>query len=314
MKQIPPSTKLPVYVNDRYSRPDINFETIKKAATIAKAIKADPDLAAVMTIRDPQEQKDAINEAVAAILEFVDPAYLDAIRTGEPSGLAESNGLGWDPALYDMVVHSTAGILSALRDIEDGQFAAASLSSGLHHASPTRGSGYCTVNSLAIAALIAASKGLRVVILDLDAHCGGGTNAYLEAFPELSARITHIDVSVSSFDRYTPRTEDMFELTNEDEYMLTIDRALKKVALTKPDVVFYNAGVDIWPHVSPQTVLQRDLTVAEAIRDIDSRCVIVMAGGYGDDGQIIPLHLGTLKAFAIGTQKDIRRGLEASPH
>jgi len=106
-----------------------------------------------------------------------------------------------------MVVHSTAGILSALREVQAGEFVAASLSSGLHHATADRGAGYCTVNSLAIAALVAAREGQRVVILDLDAHCGGGTDAYLRKHPELAAPITHIDVSLNSFDRYTPQGE-----------------------------------------------------------------------------------------------------------
>jgi acetoin utilization deacetylase AcuC-like enzyme len=287
-----------VFFNDYYSEPDIDFETIKKAAKIAEVIRINSDLAETMCIEDPQEHENSISEAVTAIEKYVDPAYLSALRAGHPSGLAASNGLGWDPALVDMVVNSTAGIMSALRDVKNGQFAAASLSSGLHHASPTRGSGYCTVNSLAIAALVAASRGLRVVILDLDAHCGGGTNAYLTAFPELAARITHLDVSLSSFDSYKPRAGDMLELTNDDEYITAVDRALKKVALARPDVVFYNAGVDIWPQVSPETVAQRDHAVATVLREIDSRCVIVMAGGYGADEQIVPLHIETLKAFA----------------
>ena len=293
-----------VFFNDCYSKPDIDFETIKKAAKIADVIRTNSDLAGKMSLEDPREHDGSISEAITAVEKYVDPAYLAALRTGEPVGLAASNGLGWDPTLYDMVVNSTAGIMSALRDVKNGQFAAASLSSGLHHASPTRGSGFCTVNSLAIAALVAASEGLSVVILDLDAHCGGGTNAYLSAFPELAGRITHIDVSLSSFDRYTPRVRDVLELTNEDEYLVAVERALKKVALASPDVVFYNAGVDIWPQVSPETVSQRDQAVANAILEIDSRCVIVMAGGYGSDDQIIPLHVETLKAFVASKSSD----------
>ena len=303
-----------VFFNDCYSKPDIDFETIKKAAKIAEVIRVNSDLAEKLSIEDPRELDDSISEAITAIERYVDPAYLAALRTGEPIGLAASNGLGWDPALYDMVVNSTAGIMSALRSIENGLFAAASLSSGLHHASPTRGSGFCTVNSLAIAALVAASRGQHVVILDLDAHCGGGTNSYLAAFPELAARITHIDVSLSSFDRYTPRTGDVLELTNEDEYLVAVERALKKVALAGPDVVFYNAGVDIWPQVSPETVSQRDQAVANAVFEIDSRCVVVIAGGYGPDEQIILLHLGTLKAFVGSRVRVLKRGLEENSY
>lgn len=292
-------SKLPIYVNDSYSAPNIEFETIKKALKIADWISRTHDLRNRFELCDPAARAEALDEAVLEIERFVDPTYLAAIRTGEPVGLATSNDLGWDAALYDMVVNSTAGILSALRDVQQGNFASASLSSGLHHASPSRGAGFCTVNSLAIAALVAASRGLRVVILDLDAHCGGGTHAYLRQFPELAGRVTHVDVSVISFDRYNSReTGSWLELADEDDYLRAVERAIAEVAAAKPDVVFYNAGVDIWPTVSPEVVHQRDKIVAEALRGQGTRCVIVMAGGYGDDESIIPLHLGTLTAFA----------------
>jgi acetoin utilization deacetylase AcuC-like enzyme len=292
-------SKVPVYANGKYSAPSIEFETIKKAVKIAEWIQRTPELRERLELRDPAIQPTVFDEAIVAIEHFVDPEYLAAIRDGEPHGLATSNGLGWDPALYDMVVNSTAGILSALRDVQKGDFAAASLSSGLHHASPSRGSGYCTVNSLAIAALVAASRGLRVVILDLDAHCGGGTNAYLRKFGELSRLISQIDLSVNSFDRYDPReTGSWLELAHEDSYLQALKRALDRVATADPDVVFYNAGVDIWPTVSPDIVCQRDRMVADELRELGTRCVIVMAGGYGKDEHIIPLHLATLTAFA----------------
>ena len=302
--QSTPSTSLdtvPVFFNDYYCKPSIKFETIKKAAKIAEAITASPCPSELLNVCDPAERENAVSEAIVEIERYVDRAYLAAIRTGAPTGLASSNGLGWDPALYDMVVHSTAGILSALREVRAGRFVAASLSSGLHHASPDRGSGYCTVNSLAIAALVAAREGQRVVILDLDAHCGGGTDAYLRKHPELAALITHIDVSLNSFDRYNPQGENShLEIPNKDNYLDAVEQALGKLQKARPDVVFYNAGVDIWPQVSPEIVRERDAAVAKALTSISPvGCVVVMAGGYGADEDIVPLHLGTLEAFTI---------------
>jgi acetoin utilization deacetylase AcuC-like enzyme len=304
-----PRIGLPVFVNEFYSKPDIEFETIKKSAKIAAAIAASPRLSQLLNLCDPAERENAVREAIIEIEQYVDPAYLAAIRTGKPAGLASSNGLGWDPALYDMVVHSTAGILSALREVQSGQLVAASLSSGLHHASPSTGSGFCTVNSLAIAALVAARKGQQVIILDLDAHCGGGTDAYLRKYPELAHLITHIDVSLSTFDRYTPTCErSHHEIANEDNYLDAVERALTKLKAERPDVVFYNAGVDIWPQVSPEIVRQRDRAVAAALNESSTPCVIVMAGGYGGDEEIVSLHLGTLTTHA-DVQSDSRDSL-----
>jgi acetoin utilization deacetylase AcuC-like enzyme len=291
---------MPVFVNDYYSKPDISFETIKKSAKIAEAIVASPRLSRLLDLCDPSDHENSVREAVKEIERYVDLAYLAAIRTGEPSSLASSNGLGWDPSLYDMVVHSTAGILSALREVQSGHVVAASLSSGMHHASPGTGSGFCTVNSLAIAALVAAREGHRVAILDLDAHCGGGTHAYLREYPELATLITHIDVSLSSFDRYIAQgAHSHLEIAHEDGYMDAVRRGLGRLMDVRPDVVFYNAGVDIWPQVSPDTVRERDAAVAEMlISRLDTKCVVVMAGGYGADEDIIPLHVQTLDMFA----------------
>ena len=53
---------------------------------------------------------------------------------------------------------------------------AGALSSGLHHASTERGNGFCTFNGLALAARALMDGGANhVLILDLDAHCEGGT-------------------------------------------------------------------------------------------------------------------------------------------
>ena len=124
--------------------------------------------------------------------------YVDAVRSGEPRGLAEAQGFPWDPGLWTMVTATTGGVVAAVEAArEDG--VAGSLSSGLHHARADRGAGFCTFNGLAVAARLA---GLRsVLILDLDAHCGGGTHALIAGDP----RIRQVDVSISEFDNYVPR-------------------------------------------------------------------------------------------------------------
>ena len=50
-------------------------------------------------------------------------------------------------------------------------------SGGFHHASADSASGFCYINDLVIAAEIAARAGKRVMIIDLDAHHGDGTQA-----------------------------------------------------------------------------------------------------------------------------------------
>jgi hypothetical protein len=78
---------------------------------------------------------------------------------------------------------------------------AGALSSGLHHARADRGAGFCTFNGLAVTAHAALDFGAeRPQVLDLDAHCGGGTRSMTD--PD---SVVQIDVSTVGFDRWSPR-------------------------------------------------------------------------------------------------------------
>lgn len=61
-------------------------------------------------------------------------------------------------------------ILAALISLERGL--ASSTAGGTHHAFPNRGSGFCLINDLAVAAqyLINLKKVTKVLIVDLDVH------------------------------------------------------------------------------------------------------------------------------------------------
>ena len=291
--------RIPVYFNETYSSPAIAFETFKKAATIAQTIASDAELTATLDVRDPAPSETELVLAREEIERYVDREYLEAVKSGVPASLASSNGLGWDENLWNSVLHSTAGILRAIDDVASGAPVAASLSSGLHHATPSHGSGFCTINSLAIGALFAARRGLKVVILDLDAHCGGGTEAFLRRYPNEAASILHVDVSIIPFDRYEPRaTGSSLQMTTRDSYLADIDDALALVVAAKPDLVIHNAGIDVWPSVDKSVVHERESRVAKTIVSHGIGCVVVMAGGYGQDDDIVPLHLSTLQAFA----------------
>ena len=111
--------------------------------------------------------------------------------TGVPRAPAEQQGFLWNAGLWRSVLASNGGVVAAaLSAMRTG--VAGSLSSGLHHARRDRGSGFCTFNGLVIAAHEALDGGAgSVLILDLDAHCGGGTASLIADEP----RIWHVDVS-----------------------------------------------------------------------------------------------------------------------
>jgi acetoin utilization deacetylase AcuC-like enzyme len=293
------SNPIPTYFNHDYCRPGHSFETLKKAAAIAEKIRESAEFKRLFDLRDPAESQAMLEAAVAEIERYVKAAYLHAIRTGEPSDLAKSNSFPWDEGIYAMVLNSTAGILSALRDVQAGAGLAVSLSSGLHHATPSEGKGFCTVNSLAIAALVASREGAKTVVLDLDGHCGGGTNAYLHEYSSDARLITHVDVSTSHFDSYSnpfPRTWSHF--ANRESYLTAVGEALEQVGRAQPDLVLYNAGIDFLTPIDRPMVARREQLVAEALGDLGVGCVAVLAGGYGDLADVADGHLESLSILA----------------
>jgi acetoin utilization deacetylase AcuC-like enzyme len=89
------------------------------------------------------------------------------------------------------VLASTGGCIEAARSAWRSVIAG-TLSSGMHHAHRTGGLGYCTFNGIALAALTFLDCGAdRVLIVDLDAHCGGGTADILGG----DDRVSTLDIS-----------------------------------------------------------------------------------------------------------------------
>ena len=180
----------------------------------------------------------------------------------------------------------------------DGNRVAGSLSSGLHHARADRGNGFCTFNGLAVASQAAFGLGAeRVLVLDLDAHCGGGTRSMTD--PE---SVVQIDVSTIPYDRWQPGGYDSLVMADANDYL---DRVTEALALADQagtfDLVLYNAGMDPSDSgVSADQLCQREQMVAEWASVRDHRLVYALAGGYTDRltmDELVDLHKLTVDAF-----------------
>jgi acetoin utilization deacetylase AcuC-like enzyme len=201
-----------------------------------------------------------------------------------------------------MAVHSTAGVIAATDSALD-HGVAGSLSSGLHHAKPDRGDGFCTVNGLAVAAARLVADAVRVVVLDLDAHCGGGTAAMITAH-DLADSVRHLDLSTDTFDSYEPVHPDdrLVIVDRDDHYIDAVGRTLDEIEWDDTDIVLYNAGVDIHPELSRLTVTVRERMVFERAAAEATPIAWVLAGGYTTGitmDELVDLHWQTIHA-AIG--------------
>lgn len=283
---------VPIFYNDKYVAPATDFDTLRKSAEIAERI---PEM-----LVDPACM---VEEATQQILNAHSREYVKALQTGDPGYLSETNGFNWDEGIWEMAVNSTAGVLAACKTVlspdTNAPKIAGSLSSGLHHARTDSGSGYCTVNGLAVAAN--SLKNLNIMILDFDAHCGGGTVNMLRDLG-IDHRVSQYDLSTNMFDEYDEDENHMISIADNDENYLGKVRSILASIDARYDLVLYNAGTDPYPNISHETLEERDKQVFERCVDLNIPCVFVLAGGYTfsqDMNSLVRSHLSTIKAISI---------------
>lgn len=286
-----------VFHDAAYNDTGLDFETTRKATAIARSL-IDRPIAGVEVVSPTACTFDEIAAVHAR-------SYVDAVFTGDRRDLAASNGIGWDDRLAGAACASTGGVRdAALHALATGGVAG-SLSSGLHHAARAKGAGFCTFNGLVVAAHAALDAGARrVLILDLDAHCGGGTASLIDGL----AGVEQVDVSVNSYDRYESRPDARLVLCDGGEYLEVVERELGAVeAPGEIDLVLYNAGMDPHglaggdPDIDDDVLRAREHLVFGWAASHRLPTAWVLAGGYThglDMAGLVDLHRITIHAAA----------------
>ena len=291
--------QLTVFYSDDYVLSGHAFDTTRKARWVADSLRQRPIEGIALEAPEPLSEED--------LLAVHDPAYIEAVRTGEPRHLAESNGFPWDEGLWAMVRASNGGAVAAAMRALAGE-SAGSLSSGLHHAKRGRGDGFCTFNGLALAARRVLDAGARgVLVVDLDAHCGGGTAELLSGDP----RVAQVDIAVNPFDLYVDAGRITLDtILKVADYLPTLRRRLDALDTTRFDLVLYNAGMDPFERsavggrrgMTKALLAEREETVLEWCSDRGLPVAFVLAGGYTNAGfteaELVDLHRLTLEAAA----------------
>ena len=187
---------------------------------------------------------------------------------------------------------------------------------GLHHAKPSRASGFCVFNDPAIAIHRMLQEGWRVVYLDIDAHHGDGVQ---EAFYD-SDRVLTISLHESG-DYLFPGTGFLGEqgISPGKGYSVNIplppyttdelySRAFQEIVppLVKrfgPDAIVSQLGIDTH-YLDPLTHLalttQGFTSVVEGIRDLAPRWLALGGGGYNID--VVPRAWALAYGVMIGRE------------
>ena len=243
--------------------------------------------------------------------------YVEAVRTGEPRELAESQKFPWSPQLFDSVRLTNGGVLAAARAAMRGGIAGA-LVSGFHHANPDHGEGFCTFNGLAVAAeaLRAAGEIKRcVAVLDMDLHYGNGTAVCCRGRPWLRqlsiygndywANTPYRDVTVRQHEDGANHVSAALPAGCDGAALQAIlAQQLPWLLSPRPDVILYQAGADPYRedpysplNLDHADLLERDRTVFRFARTHGIPIAWVLAGGYtADVSKVVQVHVNTFEA------------------
>ena len=222
-----------------------------------------------------------------------DPGYVQRIVTCTTTP-QEDKAIGFtvDERVARRSLHATGGtVIAAQLALDVGL--ACNTAGGSHHASRNGGAGFSVFNDVAVAAatLLADGDVARILVFDCDVHQGDGTARIFaddDAVFTLSmhaARNYPYEKAVSDLD--VPLPDGMVDAAYLAMLPALLDEALRRA---RPDIVFYNAGVD--PHaddrlgrlaLSDNGLAERDRRVIGFFRQRSIPVVGVIGGGYSRD-------------------------------
>ena len=255
----------------------------------------------------PPERAHRVQPADWSLLERVhDPEYLREVREGTLSAKAVREiGLPFTPALVDRARACVSATVEAARAAASAG-AAGVIGGGTHHAFADRGAGYCLFNDIAVAIHVLRTEGRsgRVAVVDLDVHQGNGTAEIFARDPETFTFSVHGEKnwphrkSISDFDLGLP------DGTGDEAYLEALQGPLERMFQGfKPDLVFYQAGVDPLATdrlgrlaLTPDGLRERDCRVFNLCREQDCRVVLTLGGGYSRPQELsVAAHMNTVR-------------------
>lgn len=277
-----------------------DFDTTRKSGWIVDSLETEPipglEIAAPRSLTE------------AELAEIHDAGYIEAVRTGKPLALAQSQGFTWDPGLWTMACAHTGGMVAAAKHALESGRNTGSLSSGQHHAKYDTGDGFCTFNGVALAAKRALRAGAkRVLIIDTDAHCGGGTHSLIED----DDRIWQADIAVNPYDDYAPRRPNTLDyVLSASAYLSTLNQRLGSLKKSgeRFALCIYYAGMDAYErcHIGGLPGIDRTLLAGREgllfawCREQGIPVAFGIGGGYINAGfpraELVDLHKLTLSS------------------
>jgi len=258
-----------------------------------------------------------VGEADGHVLRRVhDENYLSKIYYGQLDRKEQILlGLPVTPKLY----HRSATEVEATRQachaaLQDG--VAAVLAGGTHHSFQNRGEGYCVFNDVAIAIrdLQVYRPGIKVMVVDTDAHQGNGTNSILADDPNVFTYSIHVGKNFPSSKVKGSMDVETVRYVEGEMYLKQLFNTLAAALdVFSPDLVIWIAGADNHRNdrmgqmlLDLKDFMRRDEVILRAFMGNRIPVAILYGGGYNRQ----PEYTAKIHRNTIATAAKVARELK----
>lgn len=226
-----------------------------------------------------------------------DATYVDQVYAFDVPALIQKH-VGFEmtqKAIIRAQCATTGTVMAARMALESG--IACNTAGGSHHAGPLHGTGFCTFNDVAVAAHILLADGAigNALVVDLDVHQGDGTAAIFKNDDRVFTLSLHAEKNYPHPKQMSDLDVPLRDGLEDGAYLKTLALTLEKIRnQVTPDIVFYNAGVDVHADdklgrlaLTDYGIEQRDRMVISHFRARGIPVCGVIGGGYSKDVQSI---------------------------
>lgn len=226
-----------------------------------------------------------------------DRTYVDQVFHEQvPDRIAREIGFPMNATVATRSRTAVAGTVLAARLALDHGIAC-NTAGGSHHARREHGAGFCVFNDVGVAVNVLRADGAieRALVVDCDVHQGDGT---ADVFRDDAATYTF---SIHAEKNYPVRKVasdldiGLADGTGDADYLQVLAETLPGLLEAhRPDLVFFNAGVD--PHhddrlgrlaLTDEGLAARDRLVIETVREHGLPLACVIGGGYCSDVDVL---------------------------
>lgn len=182
-------------------------------------------------------------------------------------------------------------VLAARLALERGL--ACNTAGGSHHARHDAGAGFCVFNDVAVAIRVLQAQGriATAMVIDLDVHQGDGTAEIFRGDAAVFTFSMHCEKNFPVRKEASDRDIGLEVGLGDSDYLAILESEVETLLATqRPDIVFFNAGVD--PHrddrlgklcLSDAGLATRDDLVIRSCLRRGLPVACVLGGGYGSD-------------------------------